>query len=596
MPDTIIPKAGAFLAHIDKMTDAQRLAGYGELDPIDPDAETVKPRRMCPVPNPLLALLPDGTLSPEVFVRAVLAYVSATGPEVEADRVATYKQLSQFARASMLGIQAGSGVRPLESKPPPVFRLENDVLNARLDLVYRDLPDLRQGPPQPATAAAQPPQPSTGMTQQDLIKLLRDDRAAIRADAIVARQDKVKTAKDLLHGNPEAMMQLCNAATNSALPSVYDDMAQVKAADHLALCQRALDRVCMDDPTYTGDAPLLTLSIVRMALAPRYYSHDQDAMLDYLGPLLFCVGSRSTRAKTARVQDLATRLSNGDVGTLADIFKLDLLDKEGIVFPCTWQALKRTMMGFHFFCTVFIGAVEPIVKAYKEGIDTAVAMEQDLAEQIQDKPHLCLLVLRELGLELNMFHKAHARSNKSTTIPLPDFKSFWRQIVKGNWLPPTLPAEFRAAQAATLGDIPEGHSVQQGGTLPGSVGSGNPQGPAQPGPPTHVVPPPPGGTVNSDLTRPPGRTKGESIRRTAGNPQEAIVAAAGTGFVCKRVRKKFEDCWPINDEGHKMCLAWQVWGKCFTNCGCKGDHKEHNEGEDQVLLNFLTEKFGEFRN
>ena len=80
-----------------------------------------------------------------------------------------------------------------------------------------------------------------------------------------------------------------------------------------------------------------------------------------------------------------------------------------------------------------------------------------------------------------------------------------------------------------------------------------------------------------------------------GGPVPRVVEIAGSGWKSKEVKERFASSWPKNKKGHLMCLPWHYRGSCYTLCGRRGDHIDHDPEEEETLCVFLTDNFGEFR-
>ena len=557
------------------------------------DTQQVRTRHMIPIGASLASLCVHQRPTPPEFWRTVCAHIRA-----DPGRAVACTAVLDWARVALLAPVAPATERLNESAPTHLVDLTEDMLEGRLDLVKRDLPGLRPGSDDPLTMVASSVSALVGISSQSA----RD--AALRR----AQDDAPKPASSLLKGALEAVLRLCEVDHEAALPPVYQSVANADKGDRLPVAQRDLNRLVASDPTYSGAAPSLTAEMLRRLLEPRWGGVDVEDINDSLTPFQTSFSSTKNQAARVRLQDRYTLLASGQVITLAEIIQLEVLEKLNVATPVTWTQLKFTLIGYYFLCVQWLGVHHRVARGVSASIRAAQAQELFLTEVIERRPQLPVLILRRWQQRLFHFFNAHAAQPNYQDFPFPNLTTMWSEILEGSWMEPPLPVALvplvPSGSVAVPGILPTdvsslgsyaslmtqstaSTSTTASGFPPPRGGGGPPPGGGGGGGPPPGGPTPPGGPA-------PGRGAGE-LRMKVGGPVPRVVEIAGSGWKSKEVKERFASSWPKNKKGHLMCLPWHYRGSCYTLCGRRGDHIDHDPEEEETLCVFLTDNFGEFR-
>ena len=544
-------------------------AGLGPFNQGDPDTEEVRARMCCPLGAGIAAQFGSGPMTPREFWEGPCAYVRA-----DPARAVAAKTVLDFGRLCLLAPAVAGGDRITQLPPLELVDLRDDLLDSVLDLAGRDLPGLRPGADDPmhlvATAMGTLASQQAAQTQR-----LEQHRREDKADP---------TPQSLFKGALTSVLRLCEVAREQDLPQIYSLIARAKKADQLTDAQRRLNEAAFADTAYGGTAPILASDTFRRLLEPRWYSHDLDDVGDGVTPFQSVFSSTAQLGIQAKEQQRYRLLLEGNSVLLSELIKTEELAKIGVSVPTDWPQLKRTLMGYYFICSEFLGVAHRITVAVRDSMADAHTRDAALSDHFSKRPDQPILVVRRWQQRLQDFYYRHARAVRYADVAVPDLTSMWFEMVEGSWRPPSLPPHLQG-EVLALPTLPTDATVGTTTTATSSLTSATcsvPDG-------YQLVP-----VTPKTPRQPAARTGGELVARKGGASQ-AVVEVAGTGWVSKEVKERFKDTWPRNKKGKLMCLPWHYRGSCYDNCGRAEDHIVHAKEEEQTLCKFLDTNFGEFR-
>lgn len=531
----------------------------GEFADFDAGTELVQSRNMVPIPHQYMRHFINGPLTPRQAWEVVGHDIVSHNDAIACAALLTFLRLACVRNAAM--DTASPLARPQLSVP-----LADQVLvQHRTELIAHKLPGLNRTP---VLAAGQ-------QVAQSLGELVAEQRAARQDQLDRHINSTLKTIEEYFGASTHTLLRICQVTNSTALPPVYQTMANYGKKKERITMQRAID----DMMNQMGLGQLhfvVTADLATKLSSLMWKAHPEDLSL---GIHPFCIGETSPDA-IAQLQELARKYdlisSDGASPSLTDAQELVGVGKASI--PRNLISLDAQNQLFLVLLRVFLGTEHAVTRAWET--HTAATQQQLLSLQYYTartpRHQLLLPALIQRWCQLRFSYWIERQWGSMNDVAPPNWDELWMHItLKTDWESP-LPDRYLAPLTP---NFPDTGSTGGGSNLSGLTGTTT--GTQQRRPPT-------------DATQKTASTQQDSVAEKCAPYVETFAPYRATG---KRVREVVRAATaagnpiPKADSGVDMCVSYHVKGVCNSNCGRKSDHKPHTEPETTRLLGWCIGAF-----
>ena len=413
---------------------------------------------------------------------------------------------------------------------------------------------------------------NTGLTAVagNLGTLVHEQRLSrLEASQARAAATAPKSIDQFLRTRVDKLMRFCHVVQSSALPPVYQDLANCKAKDLTQTMQDALE-IAAEDLRLGQQfvmTPALSKKIVNVSWA-MVSMDDIDTGIHH-----FHVVQQSPEGMAAARHLVSTfELLHGEGTSLSLDDAERLATLESISIPLSWIQARHTIGNLVLLCHVFLGAAHPLTHNLALHFQTMVSKEIHLEHMMAPTATTIprhLLPCYYIRWQQIRFSRWFTKQMVSPVpVPAPDFNDLLDDIEdKRNWLP-DFPAQYLPATRT-----PPQPSVP----LPMPAPAPAPAGPRAP--PVGAPTPP----TNTRVDNPAFNESSFSrFRSMPGCTMPLLRArwAAATPPIAQ----------PSTADGSRLrCLAYHVRGMCNSICRRSDDHVPASAPDDAILAAFCTQ-------